>query len=193
MTHYGEKQKPKTLQKSERTGSCSTNCVTSYLSDFTCKITECSKQELTSYMCNITYPKFPSRVCIKNVSHKDKAVQCDLCELWVHIKCNNLNYVDYRYLQNSNESWYSIECCSTIFPFNSLSSNKNFLACCTNTDNNSTHWIDLENDNNSSLSLKPSSNLVMTLKKFVHPNIMTLKKCITLKYLRKRNHYPCFI
>ena len=26
----------------------------SYLSDFTHKITECSKQELTSYMCNIT-------------------------------------------------------------------------------------------------------------------------------------------
>ena len=158
-------------------------------------------------MCNITYPKFPCRIHVKNVSDKDKAVQCDLCELWVHIKCNNLNYLDYRYLQNSNESWYCIECCSTIFLFNSLSSNKNFLDCCTNTDNNSTHWTDLENDHNSSLSLKPSSNLellvnqfnnlplkiVMTLKKFVHPNIMTLRKCITLKYLTKINHYPCFI
>ena len=131
----------------------------SYLSDFTHKITECSKQELTSFMCNITYPKFPCRICIKNVSDKDKAVQCDLCELWVHTKCNNLNYLDYRYLQNSNESWYCIECCSTIFPFNSLSSTRNFLACCTNTENNNTHWIDLENDHNSSLSLKPSSNL----------------------------------
>ena len=64
-----------------------------------------------------------------------------------------------RYLQNSNRSWYCIECCSTIFPFTYLSSNKNFLNCCMNTDNNSTHWIDLENDHNSSLSLKPSSNL----------------------------------
>ena len=99
-------------------------------------------------MCNITYPKFPCRICVKNVSDKDKAVQCDLCELWVHIKCNNLNYLDYRYLQNSNKSWYCIECCSTIFPFNSLSSSKSFLACCTNTDDNSTHWIDLENDHN---------------------------------------------
>ena len=111
----------------------------SYLSDFTHKITECNKQELTSYMCNITYPKFPCRICIKNVSDKDKAVQCDLCELWVHIKCNNLNYLDYRYLQNSDKSWYCTECCSTNFPFNSLSSNKNFLACCTNIDINSTH------------------------------------------------------
>ena len=108
-------------------------------------------------MCNITYPKFLWRICVKNVSDKDKAVQCDLCELWVHIKCNNLSNLDYRYLQNSNESWYCIECCSTILPFNSLSSNKNFLDCCTNTDNNSTHSIDLENDHNSSLSLKPSN------------------------------------
>ena len=46
-------------------------------------------------------------------------------------------------------------CCSTIFPFNSLCSNKNMLSCM-NTDNN-THWIDLENDHNSSLSLKPSN------------------------------------
>ena len=117
-------------------------------------------------MCNITHPKFPCRICVKNVSDKDKAVQCDLRELWVHIKCNNLNYLDYRYLENRNESWYCIECCSTIFPFNSLSSNKNFLDCCRKTDNNSTHWIDLENDHNSSLSLKLSSNLELLLNLF---------------------------
>ena len=101
-------------------------------------------------MCNIIYPKFPCRSCIKNVSDRGKTVQCDLGELWVHIKCNNINYLDYRYLQNSNESWYCIECCSTIFLFNSLSSNKNFLTCCTNIDNSSTHRIDLEIDHNSS-------------------------------------------
>ena len=116
-------------------------------------------------MCNITYPKFPYRICEKNVSDKDKPIQCDLCELWVHIKCNNLNYLDYRYLQNNNESWYCIEYCSTFFPFNSLLSNKNFLSCCTNTDNNNTHWIDLENDHNSSLSLKPS-NLELLVNQF---------------------------
>ena len=93
----------------------------------------------------------------QNVSDKDKTVQCDLCKLWDHIKCNNHNYLDYRHLQSSNESWHCTECCSTIFPFNSLCSNKNFLAWCTNTDNNNTHWIDLENDHNSSLSLKPSN------------------------------------
>ena len=85
-------------------------------------------------MRNMKNPKFPCRICTKNVHDKDKAVQCDLCELWIHIKCNNLNYLDYRYLQNCDESWYYIECCSTIFPFNSLSSKK--VMACTNTDSN---------------------------------------------------------
>ena len=98
--------------------------------------------------------------------HKDKAVQCDLCEFWIHIKCNNLNYLDYRYLQNCDESCYCIECCSTIFHFNSLSSNKNFLACCTNIDSNIIHKKDLENDHNSSLSLKSSSSLELLANQF---------------------------
>ena len=116
-------------------------------------------------MCN--YPtKFPCKICAKNISENVKAVQCDLCELWVHIKCNNLNYLDYRYLQNSNESWYCIEYCSTIFRFNSLSSNKNFLACCKNIDYNTAQWIDLEHDHNSSLSLKFSSNLELLVNQF---------------------------
>ena len=88
--------------------------------------------------------------------------------LWTlgHIKCNNLNYLDYRYLQNSNKSLYCLECCSTVFPFNSLSNNKKFLSCCTNTDNNNTYWIDLENDHNSSLSLKSFSNLELLVNQF---------------------------
>ena len=31
-------------------------------------------------MCNVNYPKFPGRICSKNVHNKDKTVQCDLCE-----------------------------------------------------------------------------------------------------------------
>ena len=110
-------------------------------------------------MCYINYPKCPYKICAKNVHGKDKAVQCDLCEHSVHIKCNNLNHLDHKYLQNCYESWYCTECCITIFPFNSISSNKNFLACSTNTDSNITQWKDLENDHNSSISLKPSSKL----------------------------------
>ena len=158
-------------------------------------------------MCNIKHPKFPFslQVCTKSVHDKDRAVQCDLCELWIHIKCNCLNYLDYRYLQNCVESWYCVECCSTIFPFNFLSSNKKLLACCTSTESNIIQLKDQENDHASSLSLRPSSNLellvnqfnnatpekiVMTLKKFIHLNIVTLRKCKTLKYLTIINRCP---
>ena len=48
---------------------------------------------------NTSNPKFPCKICAKNAHDKDKAVQCDLCEHWFHIKCNSLNYLDYRYLQ----------------------------------------------------------------------------------------------
>ena len=41
-------------------------------------------------MRNTNDPKFPCKVCAKNVHDKDKVVQCDLCELWIHIKCNKL-------------------------------------------------------------------------------------------------------
>ena len=37
-------------------------------------------------MSNNNYPKFPCRIWVKNVHDKDKAVQCNLCKLWIHIK-----------------------------------------------------------------------------------------------------------
>ena len=126
---------------------------------------ECSEQELILCVISII-PIFLAGFVQKMSLTKNKAVQCDLCEFWVHIICSNLIYLDYRYFKNRNESWYCIECCSTIFPFNSLSSNKNFLVCCTSTDNNTTKWIDLGNDHNSSLSLKPSSNLELLINHF---------------------------
>ena len=116
-------------------------------------------------MCNINHRKFPCKICARNVYDKDKAIQCDLCELWIHIKCNNLSYLDYSYLQNCDESWYCIKCYSTVFPFNSLPSNKNFLACFTDTDSNITQRKDLKNDHNTSLSLK-TSNLEFSVNRF---------------------------
>ena len=151
---------------------------------------------------NINHPKFSCKIC-ENVHDKDKAVQGDLCELWIHIKCSNLNCLGYRYLENCYESWYCIECCSTIFIFNSLSSDKNYLACCINTDSNITQWIDPQNDHNSSVSSKSSSNLELLVNQFnnatpdnsndpekIYLNFMTMMKCITLKYLTEINYYP---
>ena len=37
-------------------------------------------------MCNINHPKFPCKICAKNVHDKNIAVQCDLFELSLSLK-----------------------------------------------------------------------------------------------------------
>ena len=70
--------------------SCSANFVSKLLIGFNSQ-NHRVQQTGTNLMCNINHPKFSCRICVKNVSDKDKAVQCNVCELWVHIKFNNLN------------------------------------------------------------------------------------------------------
>ena len=71
--------------------------------------------------------KFPSKICKNNVTSFDQAIQCDLCDSWVRIECNDLNYIAYKFLRNSNDPWFCISCCSKIFPVNTLK-NKNFIS-----------------------------------------------------------------
>ena len=71
---------------------------------------------------------FSSKICSYNVNDKDHAIQYDICNFWVHIKCNNLNYIDYKYLQSNNDRWYCITCSSLIFPFNWLKETKTLKA-----------------------------------------------------------------
>ena len=107
-------------------------------------------------MCNINHPKFPCKICAKNV--QDKAVQCDLWNFGF-----NLNYLDHRYLKN----WWILVLHRILqhnFSFQFHISNKNFLAC-TNTDSNITQSRDLENYHDSSILLKPS-NLELLVNQF---------------------------
>ena len=96
---------------------------------------------------------FPCKICNKNVNDKDHAIQCDICNFWVHIKCHNLNYIVYKYLQGNNDPWYCITCSNSIFPFNCLN-------------NNLCHYSEVRvkqiisfGSNNSSLLLSPSPKL----------------------------------
>ena len=113
-------------------------------------------------------PTFPCRTCAKNVLDKDKAVQCVLCEYWIHTICNNLNYLDYRYLQIWNESWYCIWSYIKIFPFNSSSWDKNFLPCGINTDSSIIQWKGLKGAHKSSLLLKPTQKLELLARGWLY-------------------------
>ena len=49
-------------------------------------------------------------ICKKSVINQCKGICCDHCNQWVHIKCNNLNDLDYNILKSKNENWYYILC-----------------------------------------------------------------------------------
>ena len=50
--------------------------------------------------------KFPCRISPENVAKNHNAVSCDICNLWVHIKCNNITTYCYRELQNDKVPLY---------------------------------------------------------------------------------------
>ena len=107
---------------------------------------------------------FPCKVCGKNVNDNDQAIQCELCNYWIHINCNNLNYIDYKFLQNSNDPWYCILSLAVRFsPFNSMKSNENFSMCVSNFHNNDNSG---QTNTEGSLSLKPSENLKLLVNPF---------------------------
>ena len=84
------------------------------------------------------------------------------------MKCNNLNLINYKYLQGSNDPWFCVSCSNEIFPLGTLG-NKNSLSMMmvnsspTTMKNND---IDASNINSASLILKPSANLSLLFNQF---------------------------
>ena len=105
---------------------------------------------------------FSCKLCPKNVTDNDNAILRDLCQTWVHIKCNHLNYMDYKYLQDCNESWHCLPCSNTLFPFGNLNhqNSLNFIG------NNDTITSSETNDLNSCLLLKPPPDLTLLFNQF---------------------------
>ena len=64
--------------------------------------------------------KDPCKLCKKAVGVKHKAVHCDQCNTWVHIKCNFINKATYKKLQQSNDSWFCISCMKENVPYSKL-------------------------------------------------------------------------
>jgi len=47
---------------------------------------------------------YPCGVCSKPVATNHKAIECDLCKQWIHIKCNKLGKNDYKFFQDANNA-----------------------------------------------------------------------------------------
>ena len=93
---------------------------------------------------------------------KEDSIFCDLCKLWVHIHCNQLNCVDYQHLSNQNDPWFCFKCNSDIFPLGKL--NKQNLESFIK-DNNPKSDKE-KNNETKTLVLKPPPNLTLLFNQF---------------------------
>ena len=61
--------------------------------------------------------KCPCLVCGRSVAKNHRALQCDFCDKWVHIKCNLIDKKTYEMLKLDETPWSCINCTADIFPF----------------------------------------------------------------------------
>ena len=61
-------------------------------------------------------------ICHKNILDHHKAVFCNNCKLWVHIRCNNISNSEYNELQKEADDvpLFCLNCTIIIFPFGQL-------------------------------------------------------------------------
>ena len=65
--------------------------------------------------------KYPCRICKKAVGNNHKSIQCDICDHWVHIKCNHLDNLTYEKLKSDDNAWFCKNCSKTFIPFSQIS------------------------------------------------------------------------
>ena len=56
--------------------------------------------------------KFPCTVCTKAVSNHHKALECDLCNKWGHIKCIDISTTEYKRLCELENFKYTCHLCN---------------------------------------------------------------------------------
>jgi len=64
--------------------------------------------------------KYPCAACKKSCRVNQKAIFCDICQKWIHLKCTNLTIKEFVLLGNSDTPYFYSECCIDIFSFQNL-------------------------------------------------------------------------
>ena len=93
--------------------------------------------------------------CNKTVSHRN-SITCAQCFKPIHLKCNNLNFVDGQLIKNSDSSWFCLYYSNKIFPFTNIT-NKKLQSVFSNEEYHVDDYID--NSINTYLVLKAQENL----------------------------------
>ena len=78
--------------------------------------------------------KYPCATCSKPCKSNQKAIFCDICLLWVHLKCTKLTSKEFTSLGQSSMPYYCENCYADIFPYHHLDSHEFFENALTNQD-----------------------------------------------------------
>ena len=63
-------------------------------------------------------PAFPCGICSKPVAKNHRAVQCDICDFWIHIKCNHISPTTYDKMKEETVLlWCCVKCTNESIPF----------------------------------------------------------------------------
>ena len=100
--------------------------------------------------------KFPCKICQKSVNTNHNSIKCDICDFWVHIRCNNLDNLAYELLKCDGTPWYCISCIRDAVPFSVLTDEQFFMY----------HYSDNVNYETSNIKITPPKNLQSLFKNF---------------------------
>ena len=125
-------------------------------------IQQTSGSNLTQPSKNIILNTDYCKVCSKKVGKRHRAVQCDICDYWNHIKCDGIDSKTYEKLKKSTESekHICITCKEENIPFQKVSDNEYLTSIVKN--------IDVHEDLN--LRVYPSENVSSLLNDFSNHN-----------------------
>ena len=61
----------------------------------------------------------------KAVGAGHRAIECEICNTWIHLKCNKFDKTDYKsYQDNPDQTFFCIKCCADNIAFSTLNDNQ---------------------------------------------------------------------
>ena len=71
----------------------------------------------------------PCLTCSKSVTNFQRAMCCEICKKWQHLKCSTLDLHDYIRILNCTDDWYCTNCIIITLPFINIDDDLEFINC----------------------------------------------------------------